>query len=93
MTNLRECAAWQALTRHYAQVHGTHLRTLFATDAKRGERFTAQGAGLYLDYSKNRITLAQRIIPELESKAAPVLSHDSSTNAQIRRYRDLKETV
>ena len=55
MTNLRERAAWQALAAHHAQLHGTQLRDLFATDAKRGERLTAKGAGLYLDYSKNRI--------------------------------------
>jgi glucose-6-phosphate isomerase len=37
--------------------------------------------------------LAQRIIPELESKTEPALSHDSSTNNLIRRYRKLKETL
>ena len=141
-----------------------HLRKLFADDPKRGERMTAEALGLYLDYSKNRITdetlklllqlaeesglreridaiatvrrirsspkgsrrkrsaklvalyehsvftqgviwnidsfdqwgvelgkvLAQRIIPELESKEEPTLNHDSSTNNLIRRYRKLK---
>ena len=55
MTSLRKSAAWQALTAHHAQLRGIELRNLFATDAKRGERFSAEGAGLYLDYSKNRI--------------------------------------
>ena len=41
---------------HYRQVKDVHLRTLFAQDAARGERFTAEAVGLYLDYSKNRIT-------------------------------------
>jgi glucose-6-phosphate isomerase len=53
---LRERKAWQALERHYAEISGTHLRDLFAADPKRGERLTAEAAGIYLDYSKNRIT-------------------------------------
>ncbi len=48
--------AWKALEAHYEKVRDLHLRTLFAQDPKRGERLTAEGAGLYLDYSKNRIT-------------------------------------
>ena len=48
--------AWQALTAHYAQVRATTLRELFASDAKRGERLTLEAAGVYLDYSKNRVT-------------------------------------
>src|SRR5580692_12977419 len=51
-----ESAAWQALTAHYQQIKDAHLRRLFADDPGRGERLTAEGAGLYLDYSKNRIT-------------------------------------
>ena len=56
MTPLRERSAWTALERHYAEFGGTHLRDLFAEDATRGERFASEGAGIYLDYSKNRIT-------------------------------------
>src|SRR6186997_1631792 len=48
--------AWKALEAHYKNVAGLHLRTLFAGDATRGERLTAEGAGLFLDYSKNRVT-------------------------------------
>ena len=48
--------AWKALDAHYQQVRDVHLRTLFADDPTRGERLTAEAAGLYLDYSKNRIT-------------------------------------
>jgi len=51
-----ETPAWRALQAHYAKIKDTHLRQLFAEDAKRGERLVAEGAGLYLDYSKNRIT-------------------------------------
>jgi glucose-6-phosphate isomerase len=53
---LRERAAWQALEQHHAAIRELHLRELFATDALRGERLAAEGAGLYLDYSKNRVT-------------------------------------
>jgi glucose-6-phosphate isomerase len=48
--------AWKALLAHYKEVRGLHLRTLFADDPSRGERLTAEAAGLYLDYSKNRVT-------------------------------------
>ncbi len=48
--------AWRALTAHAAQMRDVHLRTLFANDPSRGERLAAEAAGLYLDYSKNRIT-------------------------------------
>ena len=48
--------AWKALKDHYLQVRELHLRQLFADDSKRGERLTAEAVGLYLDYSKNRIT-------------------------------------
>jgi glucose-6-phosphate isomerase len=55
-TPLRERKAWQALERHYAEISGMHLRDLFAADPGRGERLTAEAAGVYLDYSKNRVT-------------------------------------
>ena len=48
--------AWKALQTHYKQIKTEHLRDLFAKDPKRGERMTVEGAGLFLDYSKNRIT-------------------------------------
>jgi len=54
-TPLRERKAWQALERHYAEISGQHLRDLFDADPGRGERLTAEGVGIYLDYSKNRI--------------------------------------
>jgi glucose-6-phosphate isomerase len=55
-TPLRERKAWQALERHYAEIAGVHLRDLFAAEPGRGERLTAEAEGVYLDYSKNRIT-------------------------------------
>jgi hypothetical protein len=48
-------AVWQALEEHYVTMRGLHLRTLFGDDPARGERMTAEAAGVYLDYSKNRI--------------------------------------
>jgi glucose-6-phosphate isomerase len=51
-----ERTAWQILDAHYNQVKNTHLRELFADDPTRGERMNAEAAGVYLDYSKNRIT-------------------------------------
>ncbi len=48
--------AWGELTRHHQEIATISLRELFAADPTRGERLTAEGAGLYLDYSKNRVT-------------------------------------
>src|SRR6202522_3358043 len=48
--------AWKALQTHYEPIKDTHLRELFAQDATRGERLTAESAGIFLDYSKNRVT-------------------------------------
>jgi glucose-6-phosphate isomerase len=48
--------AWKALDAHYSKIRHLHLRTLFTDDATRGERMAVEAAGLYLDYSKNRIT-------------------------------------
>jgi glucose-6-phosphate isomerase len=53
---LRDRPAWTALRSHYEQVKDLHLRELFAQDADRGQRLTADAEGIYLDYSKNRIT-------------------------------------
>ena len=53
---LTERPAWKALEVHCATIRNLHLRELFAEDPHRGERLTAEAAGIYLDYSKNRIT-------------------------------------
>jgi glucose-6-phosphate isomerase len=49
-------SAWRALANHYRKVRSLHLRKLFADDPLRGERMAVEGAGIYLDYSKNRVT-------------------------------------
>jgi glucose-6-phosphate isomerase len=56
ITPLAERQAWKDLATHYQKVCDVHLRKLFADDPKRGERMTAEAVGLFLDYSKNRIT-------------------------------------
>jgi glucose-6-phosphate isomerase len=53
---LRTRPAWKALAAHYRHVRRVHLRELFAADPKRGERLTLEADGLYLDFSKNRVT-------------------------------------
>src|SRR5579864_7015859 len=54
-TVIGERDAWAALRRHHEQIRDVHLRSLFAEGRQRGERLTLEAAGLYLDYSKNRI--------------------------------------
>src|ERR1700722_17864654 len=56
VNSLTRLKAWTALKAHAREVGKVHLRTLFADDPKRGERLTAEAAGLFLDYSKNRVT-------------------------------------
>ena len=53
---LTQRPAWKALQTHYETIKDRHLRDLFAEDARRGERFAVEDVGLYLDYSKNRVT-------------------------------------
>jgi glucose-6-phosphate isomerase len=53
---LRQRPAWKALEQHHAEIAGRHLRELFSQDPGRGERLCADAAGIYLDYSKNRVT-------------------------------------
>jgi len=56
LPRLRQRAAWAALETHHRKISPLHLRDLFAADATRGERLTLEAAGIYLDFSKNRIT-------------------------------------
>ena len=55
-SNLTQRPAWQALSTHYPKIKDRQLRQLFADDPDRGERLTVEAVGLYLDYSKNRVT-------------------------------------
>ena len=54
--SLRSSSEWKALAKHWQSLRGTTLKQLFDADGQRGTRCTAEGAGLYLDYSKNLVT-------------------------------------
>lgn len=69
--SLKRLPAWKALAEHSKEVKKVHLRELFANDSTRGEKLVAEGAGLFLDYSKNRVTettlkLLQQLAQECE---------------------------
>jgi glucose-6-phosphate isomerase len=77
-TPLTERQAWQALKRHHAEIAGRHLRELFAADPGRGERLTAEAAGICLDYSKNRVTdETMRLLVELASESGVAERRDA----------------
>jgi glucose-6-phosphate isomerase len=70
-TSLKRLPAWKALGQHGKEISKLHLRDLFANDSTRGEKLTAEGAGLFLDYSKNRVTettlkLLQQLVAECD---------------------------
>jgi glucose-6-phosphate isomerase len=78
LTPLRERKAWKALERHHAEISDRHLRDLFAEDPGRGERLTAEAAGIYLDYSKNRITDdTLRLLVDLAEESGVAQRRDS----------------
>jgi glucose-6-phosphate isomerase len=75
---LRDRKAWQALERHHAEIGDRHLRELFAADPGRGERLTAEAVGLYLDYSKNRVTdETMRLLVELAEESGVAERRDA----------------
>ncbi len=77
-TPLRERKAWQALLRHHEEIAGRHLRDLFAEDPGRGERLTAEAAGIFLDYSKNRVTdETMRLLAELAEESGVTERRDA----------------
>ena len=63
--------AWKALEAHCQTLRNRHLRDLFADDPGRGERLTAEAAGLFVDYSKNRVTdETLRLLVQLAEESA-----------------------
>src|SRR5437868_3151705 len=73
-TSLKRLPAWKALADHSKEIKKLHLRELFAIDSTRGEKLAAEGAGLFLDYSKNRVTettlnLLQQLAEECDLRA------------------------
>jgi glucose-6-phosphate isomerase len=100
---LRDRPAWVALADHYEAIRERHMRELFAGDPGRGERLSADGAGLYLDYSKNRITdetlqllvalaeqsgLAQRTAAMFAGERINVSENRSVLHVALRMPRD-----
>jgi glucose-6-phosphate isomerase len=75
---LRERPSWKALDQHYADISGIQLRQLFADDPGRGDRLTAEAAGLYLDYSKNRVTdETMRLLVQLAEESGVAQRRDA----------------
>jgi glucose-6-phosphate isomerase len=75
---LRERPAWRALEAHHATLADVHLRELFAGDPERAERLSAEGAGLFLDYSKNRVTAETiRLLLDLAQEAGVTQKRDA----------------
>ena len=70
LTPLVQRPSWQKLEEHYQNIQDQHMRTLFAEDPHRGERFALEAVGIYLDYSKNRVTdETLRLLLELAASA------------------------
>lgn len=82
--SLTRRAAWKALLAHYKQTKSLHLRELFAQDAKRGERFSAEAAGLFLDYAKNRITdETVRLLLQLAEESGLAAKRDAMFRGEV----------
>jgi glucose-6-phosphate isomerase len=105
---LTELPAWKALARHHEAIRDVHLRQLFAEDPTRGERLTAEGAGLYLDYSKHRITddtvrlllqlaeetqLRERMTAMFRGDKINVTEHRAVLHVALRAPRDTRIEV
>ena len=105
---LSERPAWQALHAHHAEIAPRHLRELFADDPTRGERLAAEAEGLYLDYSKHRITdstvalllqlaeesgLREHIDAMFAGEKINVSEHRSVLHVALRMPRDQKLVV
>jgi glucose-6-phosphate isomerase len=105
---LLERPAWKALGRHYEEIRDVHLRALFADDPGRAERYTAEAAGLYLDYAKHRVTdetlrlllalaeesdLAGRITAMFRGDRINVTENRAVLHTALRAPRDAKIVV
>jgi glucose-6-phosphate isomerase len=105
---LRQRPAWKSLERHYEEIRDRHLRQLFADDPKRGERLSLEAVGIFLDYSKNRVTdetlsllfqlaresgLAERIPAMFRGEKINVTEHRAVLHVALRAPRDEKIVV
>jgi len=76
--------AWQSLQEHYERIKNVHLRQLFTDGEERGKRLAAQGAGLYLDYSKNRVTdETMRLLVQLAHECGVADRRDAMFRGEI----------
>src|SRR2546429_6840665 len=77
--------AWLDLQNHYQEVRPQHLKKLFAEDPQRGERMTAEAVGIFLDYSKNRITdrTVQLLIQLAEESGLRSEEHTSELQSRL----------
>ena len=106
--NLTALPQWQALAQHRQQTAGRSLRDLFAADAKRGERYTAEAVGLYMDYAKQRVDddtlrllrelaqarhLESRIAAMFRGDKINVTEHRAVLHVALRATRDEKILV
>ncbi len=105
---LRQRPAWKSLERHFEAIRDRHLRQLFADDPKRGERLSLEAVGIFLDYSKNRVTdetltllfqlaresgLAERIPAMFRGDKINVTEHRAVLHVALRAPRDEKIVV
>jgi glucose-6-phosphate isomerase len=105
---LRRHASWSALEAHHRAIKDRHLRDLFAGDPRRGERLVVEGAGIVLDYSKNRITdetisllvdlaresgLPQRIAAMFSGEKINVTEHRAVLHTALRAPRGTRIEV
>jgi glucose-6-phosphate isomerase len=105
---LRQRPAWKSLERHYEAIRDRHLRQLFADDPKRGERLSLEAVGIFLDYSKNRLTdetlglllqlaresgLSDRIAAMFRGDKINVTEHRAVLHVALRAPRDAKIVV
>ena len=83
LTPLRDRVAYKALERHHGEIAGRHLRDLFDQDPGRGERLVAHACGLYLDYSKNRVTDETiRLLVDLAAESGVPQRRDAMLNGE-----------
>jgi glucose-6-phosphate isomerase len=91
---LTQSPSWRALQDHYQQVRDVHLRALFAEDPERGTRMVAEGAGLYLDYSKNRITSETlRLLLQLADQAGLRARIDAMFNGEKINFTEQRAVL
>ncbi len=85
---------WEALEAHSQKLRGVHLRTLFAEDPERGERLTAEAAGVFLDYSKNRVTdETLALLLRLAEESRPARAHRRDVPRRRRSTSPEKRAV